>query len=127
MSRLILALLAAFYVLTGAAFAETRFLSALDDVPLPAGFSETEGGFVFEGPEGRLIEARARGPASAEDCRDFFEETLPALGWAASPRANDALAFRRGRERLSVQVAEAGGAREIVVRLVTQPASMAPD
>lgn len=85
--------------------AQTAYLSSAEDIPLPPGWTERATA-VFEGIDGRLIEAQAAG-ASA-DLGAFYRAALPALGWSESP--GEELMFRRGRERLTITPHE-GGAR----------------
>lgn len=120
-------LLALVAAVAAPAYAEAAYFAAIDDVPLPPGFREREGGWSFAGEAGRIVEAEALGSASGVAVREFYDETLPALGWSASPQADGALVFVRGRESLSFSVRSEGGLTLIGVRLVTRPASMAPD
>lgn len=107
-----------------AAQAETRFLSAADDIPLPSGWAEQEGA-VFEGRDGRLVEANAAGSGTAASAHAFYRTTLPALGWAALP--GEALIFLRGRERLTITLREADGRTAAHFVIAISPASMALD
>jgi hypothetical protein len=113
--------------LSAPASAEAAYFAAIDDVPLPPGFAEREGGWSFAGEAGRIVEAEAVGAASGLAVRVFYAETLPALGWSASPQSDGALVFVRGRESLSFFVRGEGGATRLSARLVTRPAAMAPD
>jgi hypothetical protein len=108
-----------------AAIAETRFLAALDDMPLAPGLTETPGAaFAFEGREGRILAARASGAADAEAVRAYYDAALPSLGWAKSE--GEALSFQRGRERLTVALdAKADGKLDVRFTLVVQPAARA--
>lgn len=90
------------------AFAQTAYFSALDDLPLPPGFSESAPPGLFEAPEGRILAMSAEGAGEGLAVRDFYYETLPALGWAPAQSADGALKFRRGRERLSFTLERVG-------------------
>jgi hypothetical protein len=105
--------------LAAPAFAEARYFSAIEDLPMPPELQETAAEYVFVGEGGRIIEAAAVGTASAERIRAFYQQCLPALGWSQSPGAGGEgeLIFLRGRERLSVLIAETGGSVRLGVRL----------
>ena len=112
------------------ALADARFFSAIDDLPLAPGLSETRGGFAFDGPEGRIIGARAAGAATPDAVRAFYAASLPALGWSLAPEPSadaGSLHFVRGRERLTLAISEAGSGALIEARLVIRPASMSVD
>lgn len=90
------------------AFAQTAYFSAADDLPLPPGFSESAPPGVFEAPEGSILALSAEGGGDPLAVRDFYYETLPALGWVEQRRADGALEFRRGAERLSFTLERVG-------------------
>ncbi|HRP10610.1 MAG TPA: hypothetical protein PLK37_06225 [Terricaulis sp.] len=112
------ALFIAALVLATPAFAQTAYFSVLDDLPLPPGFSESAPPGVFEAPEGRILALSAEGAGEGLAVRDFYYETLPALGWAEHRRGDGALEFRRGRERLSFTLERAGGRLLLGVQVV---------
>lgn len=67
---------------TSGVLAGEGFVAELDDVPLLAGLTEQPGtGLVFDKPDGRLVESYASGPLKPAAVMDFYELTLPALGW----------------------------------------------
>ena len=101
MSRFLIAL--ALCALASPASAETAYLRLIDDVPLPQSYSESDEAVVFEGAEGRIIQASAAGSGSGGSALAFYQATLPALGWASAPGADGGLSFQRGRERLSIE------------------------
>lgn len=69
--------------LVAGAVAET-FLSGLEDVPLMVGLVEVEGSaFTFDKPQGRIVEVRAIGKVTRAQVLEFYDETLPQLGWRA--------------------------------------------
>lgn len=81
------------------------FVPGLEDVPLMAGLRlETDQGFVFDKPDGRLVEAVATGRARQTDVVRFYTDTLSQLGWRHLPNHMDSatLVFRRGDERLTI-------------------------
>ncbi len=90
------------------ALAQTAYFSAMEDLPLPPGFVESAPPGVFEAPEGRVLALSAEGAGEGLAVRDFYSETLPALGWAEHARSDGVLVFRRGRERLRFTIERAG-------------------
>ncbi|MFN3076705.1 MAG: hypothetical protein ABT940_07490 [Alphaproteobacteria bacterium] len=77
------------------------FLSEIEDLPLPAGLTETAGsGTTFDTPAGRIVEVYAEGQVEAPRVRQFYEETLPSLGWTVGDRST----FRREGERLRIEI-----------------------
>ena len=120
------ALLFSMVVLAAPAFAEARFFRTLEDVPLPPGLTEVDAGFAFEGEAGRIVTARAEGRAAAAAVRDFYVDTLPALGWSLSP-GGEAIVFQRGRERLTLSISTRDAGTRLEARLVVRPASMSGD
>ena len=110
-------LLAAFFSLLAPVFAyETSFLADIDALPLAPGLTEDAASRVaFDKPEGRIVQALARGRADPAAVRTFYAETLPALGW----RTGVAGEWSRGRETLRVDVENAEGG--VVVRIAIAP------
>jgi len=123
------AFLLALVALAAPAEAQTRYLTGADDVPLPQGFAERGADVAFAGEGGRLLEARASGPGAAEAVRAFYAAALPPLGWSQAPSlaAGDALSFRRGRERLTIEIAPAGANLDLAFRLAATPAQFDAD
>lgn len=109
------------------AFAETRYFSALPDLPLPPGFTETQTAAGFDAAEGRLIMADAAGAGAPERIRAFYIDSLPALGWSFSPGAGGGLVFLRGREQLAITLSGDAAHARLHVQLVMRPASMNAD
>ena len=79
-----------------------RFFVAASDVPIMDGLVEDQqAGFVYDSPQGRVIESVAiLHQVSEEDVRRFFNESLPVFGWAFS----GADEFVRGKEILSIRI-----------------------
>jgi hypothetical protein len=109
------------------AYAQGGFFAAIDDLPLPPGFTEQNQAAAFDGENGAIVLARAEGEASVAAVRDFYAATLPQLGWAMSPQLDGVLVFQRGREELSFTVERRGARTWLGARLVTRPASMNAD
>jgi hypothetical protein len=84
MRRLITALvllLAAAMLAVGPAWA-AEYLKAVSDLPLADGLKEqAEKATVFDTPLGRIVNAYATGNLKPEAVLDFYDDTLPALGW----------------------------------------------
>lgn len=63
------------------------FVAGTEDVPLIAGLEPVKGSsVVFDKPQGRIVEAQARGPLSRRKVAAFYAATLPQLGWSAAGR-----------------------------------------
>jgi hypothetical protein len=118
MSRLVFT---AALVCAAPAFADAAYFAAIEDLPLPPGFSEVAGEPSFETAEGRIVLAIADGRSSAAQISDFYSAALPQLGWAFSPNPDGALVFQRGRETLTFAVREGAQRTRLSVRLVTHP------
>ena len=68
----------------GAARAQ-QFVPGTEDVPLMRELAPVkDSDVVFDKPEGRIIEASARGKVSKQAVKTFYASTLPQLGWKAS-------------------------------------------
>lgn len=84
---------------------QSRFIAGFDDLPLAPGLNEVPGAAtLFEGPQGRLGEAYARGNARVEAVQDFYKRTLPQLGW----NAQSAGVYRREGEKLIIEISADG-------------------
>jgi hypothetical protein len=124
MSRIVFSIMLLFAT---SAAADVRYFSAIRDVPIAPGFTESQNAIGFSADRGRLVMEQADGPASAQAVRDFYVASLPPLGWSLSPTADGALVFARGRERLTFDVSAASGRTRIRAQLVVQPAAMNGD
>ena len=61
------------------------FVAGTEDVPLMAGLTPVAGSsLVFDKPQGRIVEAQAKGRVSRDRVRAFYAGTLPQLGWTAA-------------------------------------------
>jgi hypothetical protein len=121
------ALFAGAVICTGPAVAQSAYFAAIPDLPMPPGYVERDAGATFENEAGRIVLAEAEGESPGLAVRDFYYDSLPALGWAVSPRADGVLEFQRGRERLSFTVERAGSRTRLGARLVIRPASIDAD
>ena len=77
------ALLLAAIVIFGSDMAlAAEYLAAASDLPLAAGLEEqTDKSTVFDTPLGRIVNAYAAGNLKPQAVLDFYDETLPQLGW----------------------------------------------
>lgn len=86
--------------LSAPAFA-TEYLAGISDLPLPAGLKEeTDKSTVFDSVIGRIVTAYAKGPGTADSVRDFYDSTLPQLGWDETDEGN----WRRQNQVLKIDV-----------------------
>ncbi len=86
------------------------FLKAIEDVPVPAGLTETAEPTVFESGQGRVVRTNASGNADYSTVRNFYLESLPALGWKReADGAGGKLVFTREHERLTLSIEPAAG------------------
>jgi hypothetical protein len=91
-------------LITPALAADPGFLAEIDDLPLPPGFVELPGGTLFEAPQGRIVEATIEGTMLEVEARQFYDETLPQLGW--SHAGSDE--YRRDKEVLRFAITTQG-------------------
>jgi len=100
-----LALLVATGVLGPAPARAQQFVPGTEDVPLMRELAPVKGSdIVFDKPEGRVIEASARGKVTRAAVRSFYASTLPQLGWKASGES-----WTRETERLHLDFAGRDG------------------
>ncbi|WP_460019384.1 hypothetical protein [Magnetospira thiophila] len=93
------------------------FLSILEDVPLMSGLSEAlDAGMVFDSPQGRLAETTATGAVTAEQVSEFYDQTLPQLGWTRAASGQ----FLREGESLGLTI-ESVGSSAVSVRFELKP------
>lgn len=87
----------------GTATAAQRYLADVVDLPLMPGLWEVpEAGMVFDKPQGRIVEAEARGEETAAAVRAYYADALPPLGWRAEGRAQqDAATHGEGRRAVA--------------------------
>jgi hypothetical protein len=89
-------------IFVGGAGAQS-FFSALPDLPLMPGLTETpEAGMRFDTAKGRIVESFATGQGSVAEAVRFYAETLPQLGWTATGPGD----FAREDEVLRIEAVE---------------------
>ena len=94
------------------------YVANVEDLPLMPGLSEIAGaGLVFDKPEGRIVEAYARGSLTPEAVLAFYRRSLPQLGWVAAGPA----AYHREGERLDLAVLGQDTAGTVVLRFSLSP------
>jgi hypothetical protein len=105
-------------VSTASAHGEITYFTQIEDLPIPAGFIETSDRYEFAGEDTRILGASARGPGNAEQARMYYQQTLPALGWALSlgSGGENETVYIRGREQLTLSFFQR--AEELEVRLL---------
>ncbi len=93
------------------------FMSEMADIPLMPGLAEIEGaGLAFDAAAGRIVESYAGGAAAPAAILDFYDRTLPQLGWEGMAEAGT---FRREGEILRLEFIEDGD--QILVRFFLSP------
>lgn len=85
--------------------AAAQYLSAAPDIPLAAGLQElSDGGLVFDKPQGRIVQIAALpdGSVAPRAIVDFYRASLPNLGWQSVAQDSTAqrLTFTRKGEIL---------------------------
>ncbi|HWI29202.1 MAG TPA: hypothetical protein VN668_19660 [Stellaceae bacterium] len=59
-----------------------EFVAGTEDVPLMPGLQPVPGSaLTFDKPQGRIVEAQARGKVTRAAVHAFYAQTLPQLGW----------------------------------------------
>jgi hypothetical protein len=75
------------------------YVPGTEDVPLMPGLAADAGtALIFDKPQGRIIEAAARGSVSRRAVLAFYQRSLPQLGWHSAGERR----FQRDGERLSL-------------------------
>ncbi len=83
------------------------FVAGTEDVPLMPGLQPVAGSaLTFDKPQGRIVEAQARGALARGAVQRFYAATLPQLGWKAA----GADAWRRDGETLRLDFHGSDGA-----------------
>jgi hypothetical protein len=93
-----------------AASSGPAFLTTIADMPLMPGLKEvTSAGVSFDKPQGRIVEASARGRISPTKLRAFYDATLPQLGWRVQGDGR----YRREGEVLRISLRRTGAILEV--------------
>jgi hypothetical protein len=95
-----------------------EFVDGTEDLPLMQGLVTTEGkSLAFDKPEGRIVEAEAHGALARAKVKEFYNTTLPQLGW----RAAGSDAWQRDGEVLRIEFRGRDGALTVGFTLSPQP------
>lgn len=79
----------------------TEYLAGASDLPLATGLKEQpDKGAVFDTPLGRIVTAYAAGNAKPQAVLDFYDATLPQLGWERDKPGT----YHRKQETLKIDV-----------------------
>lgn len=106
---------------------DTVFLEGIDDVPVMQGLDEdTDAGVVFDKPSGRIVEAVAAGKVPAARVTEFYEQTLPELGWTRLKAKGAGPTFQRDDEQLDLRISRKDGLTVIHFSLTPSPAAPSP-
>ncbi|PPR10787.1 MAG: hypothetical protein CFH41_01362 [Alphaproteobacteria bacterium MarineAlpha11_Bin1] len=101
-------------LLTRPAISQT-FFSAIEDLPLAPGLSESvDEGVRFDSLDGRIVTAIAYGAGDIAAYRGFYDKALPSLGWQRY--AVDV--YRRDKETLRLQLKRGISNVEVRIRVV---------
>jgi hypothetical protein len=111
------------------AFAHTAYFTLVPDLPIAPGLAEMEGalGPMSYADGAEMFVMHARGVAAPENVERFYAESLSALGWAFEGAEGEQLAYRRGRERLTLLIAPLGAGTVLRVTLIATPAATNAD
>ena len=86
--------------------AADAFVAGTEDIPLMPGLAPVDdAGVVFDTPQGRIVEAYAKGDTTRKAVLEFYAQTLPQLGWSAAGAA----AYRREGEVLRLELYQEKG------------------
>lgn len=106
----------------GRAEAAPAFLSAVADLPLMPGLTESPGQtVVFDTPGGRIVRSAAAGALEEAAVRRYYRAALPGLGWTAVGAAGGSDRFVREGEALLLEYVRGGAG--LVVRFSLSPAA----
>ena len=116
MHRLVRSFVFICLLMTSAQAGAGDFLAGFDDLPVMPGLTAVDGaGIVFDTPAGRIIEGYAEGAVTQASVHQFYDKTLPQLGWTRIARDE----FRREGEHLKIDFK--GKDRALTVRFTLSP------
>lgn len=116
MHRLVRSFVFICLLMTSAQASAGDFLAGFDDLPVMPGLTAVDGaGIVFDTPAGRIIEGYAEGAVTQASVHQFYDKTLPQLGWTRVARNE----FRREGEHLKIDFK--GKDRALTVRFTLSP------
>ncbi len=99
--------------------AESAFIEGFEDLPLAEGLTQIEkGSLSFGNEEIRLIERYlTSNTISFSEVKNFYEETLPQLGWQPKEISENKISFERDGEILEIG---AESVSPLIVRLMVK-------
>ena len=72
-------------ILAGPAAADTPQKGWVGDLPIMQGMAiETQLGFAFDSPEGRIVQVFATGPSESATVISYYNAALASLGWVGA-------------------------------------------
>ncbi|HYB11236.1 MAG TPA: hypothetical protein VEJ16_16360 [Alphaproteobacteria bacterium] len=96
--------------------AADAFVSGTEDIPLMPGLAPIDDAdVIFDTPQGRIVEAYAKGDMTRKSVLEFYARTLPQLGWSAAGTG----AYRREGEVLRLELYQEKG--RLTVRFYLSP------
>ncbi len=105
-------------LLTAAVSRGGEFIAGFEDIPVMPGMAvDGDASTAFDTRTGRIVEAYAAGDITDAAMRQFYQETLPQLGWARIGK----LAFQREGEMLTLEVIDQGTPLTVRFRLSPSP------
>ena len=99
---------------------EPSVLTYIEGFPVPETMAEDKDlAYMFDKFDGRIIESLLIGSANLKETMDYYEQTLPQLGWVLSPpdERERKLVFVKEQEQLNLLFRESGAELEVVVLL----------
>ena len=94
------------------------FVTGLEDIPLAEGFSQVEEGWSFGNEESRMIEVYLTSKTkSFQNAADFYQKTLPQMGWQLKKAEPEKVFFERDGETLEI---DSESSRPLRVRLTVK-------
>jgi hypothetical protein len=103
----------------GPVLGEDSFFVGLEDMPVMAGLTQLADRSVsFDAPAGRIVELSAEGSVTRQAVLEFYERTLPQLGWQSTGSGT----FRRDGETLRLEFPQPGRtSTHLTVRFFLSP------
>jgi hypothetical protein len=96
----------------------TQFARVIDDLPLMPGLAEQEDkNVLFIAGPGRIAQTTATGMIDIDTVYQYYQKSLPQLGWDAI----DARTYERDAERLRIDASGANSGGVTVVRFSVEP------
>jgi hypothetical protein len=90
------------------------FFAGIEDLPLAPGLHEIpEESLIYDTSAGRIVQAYAQGRGTIDRIKEFYQITLPQLGWQVLGKT----LFRREAETLEFKLSKTTGGVRLVVRL----------